>query len=387
MLVAAVVLQGFLSARSLSNGGTPSWMRGGFGRFDADRPVAEAQLGADWTPFQHIVLHAHGLARHEPHDNRGRRAGLVDAYIESDWDFGRHDLRILAGQNFLGTSRENVGPLWTSPYTITDSTLNSWIANEVRPIGVTGEWRVLTSNAVITMSATAFRGNDTMGALLAWRGWTSGNRLSVDGEVLPLPPLASLRNVFIRQRRDGTVPIESDLDGRTGYAARVRYTLPERLSLQLTRVDNEGDRALHRGEYAWRTPFWVAGADTHFGAATIATEWMHGKTGMGDPHGTSIDINFDSAYLLGSYKVARETFSARYEIFATVDQHPTAGRIYNEHGRAWTFAWLHAFAQRVRGGIEFTQFVGTHDEAAAIGVSPTLDARSVLVELRWSGGL
>jgi len=311
-IVASVILQGFLAARGYNTSGQPSWMTDGFGRFDTNsKGVADAQLGIDWQPVKHILVHAHGLARAEPSENRGRRSGLVDAYIESDWDFGRHEFLVRAGQNFLGTSRENVADLWTSPYTITYSTLNSWIANEVRPIGVTGEWRLLTSSAVITTSATAFRGNDTMGALLAWRGWTSGNRLSVFNEVLPLPPLQSLRRVFVHQR-NGTVPIEQDLDGRTGYAARVRYSLPERFSMQLTRVDNEGDRALHRGEYAWRTPFYVAGADLHVANATLASEWMEGKSGMGDPLRTAIDIHFYSGYLLGSCKLAKETLSARY---------------------------------------------------------------------------
>ncbi len=386
MIVAALALHGFLALRGSNSGGPPSWMAGDFGRFDTsgNALVADAQLAADWQPVKHLLVHAHGLGRIEPHENRGSHAGLVDAYIASDWDFGRNEFLFLAGQNFLGTSRENIADLWTSPYTLTYSTLNSWIANEVRPIGVTGEWTVLTSAAVITAAATAFRGNDTMGAMVAWRGWTSGNRLSVYDEVLPLPPLEALQHVFIRQRRDGTVPIERDLDGRTGYAARVRYSIPERANFQLSYVDNNGDRGLHRGEYAWHTPFWVAGADAHFGNATLVSEWMEGKSGMGIPPHPSIDINFYSAYLLGSYKIAKETFSARYEIFATVDQHPTDGEIYDEHGRAWTFAWLHELTKPLRAGVEFTQFVATHNEAADSGFSPVLDGRQVMIELRYT---
>ena len=384
MLIGAVILHGFLAGRAMDTSGQPSWMTGGFGRFDTkSRGVAEAQLGIDWTPVKHVLVHAHGLARAEPRDNRGRHAGLVDAYIESDWDFGRHEFLVRAGQNFLGTSRENVADLWTSPYTLTYSTLNSWIANEVRPVGVTGEWHLLTSTAVITASATAFRNNDTMGALLAWRGWTSGNRLTVYDEVQPLPPLQSLRTAFVHQR-NGTVPFEADLDGRTGYAARVRYSVPERFSIQFTRVDNEADRGLHRGEYAWRTPFYVAGADAHFAGATVASEWMEGKSGMGDPHRTSIDINFYSGYLLGSYKIAKETLSARYEVFATLDQHPVATEIYDEHGRAWTLAWLHGFPRNVRAGIEFTRINADHTEATENGFSPRVGGRQVMVELRWS---
>ena len=47
------------------------------------------------------------------------------------------------------------------------------------------------------------------------------------------------------------MPFESDLDGRVGYAARIRYSIPERFNIQFTRVDNRGDRLLHRGEHGF----------------------------------------------------------------------------------------------------------------------------------------
>ena len=37
---------------------------------------------------------------------------------------------------FLPTSRENVDPLWQSPYTLTLSSLNTWIGEEVRLAGL-----------------------------------------------------------------------------------------------------------------------------------------------------------------------------------------------------------------------------------------------------------
>lgn len=382
-------LRGFLTGRGVYADGQPSWTRGGFGRFDAggdgntSAGIGELQLGADWQPVKHALVHVHGVARGQTTETRGG-SGLVSAYAEGDWEFGRNELLVRGGQNFLGTSRENVADLWSSPYTINLSALNTWVAQEVRPIGINGEWRLLTSTALITTSLTAFRGNDAMGALLAWRGWTIGNRLAAYDEVLPLPPLRSLRDVFVRQSREGTKPFGPDLDGRTGYAARVRYAIPERFSIQLTRVDNRGDRRLHRGEYAWRTPFYVAGADAHAGNATFASEWMEGKTGMGDPSRASIDLKFYAAYLLGSYKLAKETLSARYEVFATLSQRPVEGDIYNEHGRAWTFTWLHEVARQIRAGLEFTQVAGTHDEAEDAGFSPVIDGRSVMVEVRMS---
>ena len=367
-------------------------MEGGLGRFDAggravergeSAALADLQLGVDAHFLQHFTLHAHGLARAEPSKYHGSRAGLASAYVEADFDRGRSDYRVRAGQFFLGTSRENVGDLWSSPYTITYSALNSWIANEVRPIGVNGEWRLLTSNAVITTSATVFEGNDSMGALLAWRGWTIGNRLSVYNEALPLPPLESLNTKFSGQRRDGTVPFERDLDSRPGYAARFRYTIPERFSIQYTRLDNRGDRLLHRGEYAWSTDFNHIGADLHLRQTTLLAEWMDGRTTMG-PTLVGVDMDFYAAYALASQQIGRSRVSARYDIFETSDNRPVNEDRYDEHGRAWTFTWLYDVRGHWRAGVEFTQVAGTHAEAEEANSPPQFDGRSYIVELRYS---
>ena len=85
-----------------------------------------------------------------------------------------------------------------------------------------------------------------------------GNRLSVYNEVLALPELFSLDNAsgaFGEQRNDGSKPIGSDLDNRLGYHARFKWEHDEIFNIQLSRVDNRGDRKLYRGQYAWDTTF------------------------------------------------------------------------------------------------------------------------------------
>ncbi len=385
-------LSGFVTARGQYASGIPSWTRGGLGRFDTggsapDRGEAAAlgdiQLGVDWQPVPHLLIHAHGLARAEPAENHGKRAGLVSAYVETGVDRGRNTFALRAGQFFLGTSRENVADLWSSPYTLTYSALNSWVANEVRPIGLNAEWQLLTSSAVITTALTGFEGNDSMGALLAWRGWTIGNRLTVYDEVLPLPPLNSLSTKFSGQRDDGTVPFGSDLDGRIGYAARVRYSIPERFNIQFMRLDNRGDRLLHRGEYSWATSFNQVSAAIHLRDTTVLWEWLGGRTTMG-PVLIGVDANFYAAYALVSQRAGRARISARYDLFSTSDNRPVTTDRYDEHGRAWTLAWLVDLHAHWRAGAEFTQVTGTHLEAEEAGLPAPFDGRSYILDLRYS---
>lgn len=377
-------LHGFLSAREIYTTGQSSWLQGGFGRLDTGASgvndhraltLGVAQIGATWAPSTWLDLHAHGLARREQSGAHGKRAGLVEAYV----DLHSEHFQLRAGQFFLGTSRENIEPLWTSPYTVNYSPLNSWIGEEFRPVGVDLVWR---PNFYLTAGATAFRNNDSLGALIGWRGWSAGNRLSVYNEVLPLPPLFSLPSDFSDQRHDGTVPFERDLDGRTGVSARLRLQLPERAMIQLTRVDNRGDRKEYRGEYAWQTHFNIAAAQVGLTSpATLAGEYCWGATGMGiSPHFVQADIA--TWYLLGSWKRGNDRFSLRFDTFSTTDRDGVAEN-NSEHGHSWVLAWMHDLRPNLRLGTEFLQVTGGRAAAQQSGFSPNTDARSLTVELRY----
>jgi hypothetical protein len=377
---------GFLSAREAYVTGPPSWISGGFGRLGAGangvdghafRGTAVGQFGADWRPNTWLTVHAQVLGRAEPSGSRGKRAGVVEAFV----DLHSERWRVRAGQFFLGTSRENTDPLWTSHYAQTFSALNTWIGEELRPVGVDVQW---TPNFYGSVGATAFRNNDTMGALLAWRGWSVGNRLTVYDEVLPLPPLTSLRTRFADQRADGTVSFERDLDGRTGYAVRGRVQLPERAMLQLAHIDNNGDRREYRGEYSWRTKFTVlsgeAGTSSPF---TVLAEYAWGKTGMG-VQPILVDADFDAGYILTSYKQGPNRFSFRFDRFATSDRDRSPLVETNtEHGRAWAIVWLRQLSPHLRLSAEFLQITGDRIAARESGFDPNLDARSVTVEVRY----
>jgi hypothetical protein len=373
---------GYVSARGISASGPRSWLEGRWGRLeggdDRNDVLGVAQLGIDWAPSKFFDVHVSGAGRRDAEESGGTSGGIVEAYVDGRAFVGLDEIQLRAGQFFLPTSRENKDPLWASPYTIQFSALNTWIGQEVRPIGVDLEWRHITGRGhAVTTAATAFRGNDSMGALLGWRGWSVGSRLSTYGETVPLPPLASLTTFFHDQRRDGTKPFGQDLDGKTGYSGRVRYSVPSRANVQYAYVDNNGDRALHRGEYAWRTKFHLFGAELGDpDVFSAAAEYMRGSTGMGFAQGF-VQADYYATYLLVSRKYGRHRWTARYELFNTEEQDFSLAESNDEHGRSWTLTWMVDLPKSLRFAGEFTQITGRRIDA------PDLDGRSVTIEARY----
>jgi hypothetical protein len=358
-------LDGFFTGRAMHASGPDTWLRGGTGRLPASdsEHFGIAQVSADWTPSLHFGAHVHGIARHEPSTYGGERGGLVEAYVDAR--IGGLTLR--GGQFFLGTSRENVDLLWNSPYTIHYSALNSWIAEEFRPVGVDASYKA----GLFTIGATAFKNNDTMGTILAWRGWDVGSRLSVYDETLPI----SVPSAFVFQM-PGTRPFEKDLDGRLGHSERIRYGSSDRGLIQLTHVDNRGDRARYGAEYAWDTRFNIAGAQ--FGnvdTTMFATEYLWGSTAMGFRPKPVVEAKISSAYVLVSHVYGKNRFSARYELFNMLDRAHAVSETYDEHGRSWTLTWFHEVTPHLRAGAEFTQITGHREEP--------FDGRSVTLDLRY----
>jgi hypothetical protein len=375
-------LRGYVAGRGVNATGPRSWLEGGFGRLEAggdrdDFSVA-SQMGIDWRPSKYFDLHVSGAARRDPEEFGGDDVGVVEAYVDARALFGLDELQLRAGLFFLPTSRENKDELWASPYAISFSALNTWIGQEVRPLGLDLEYRHTSGGGhIVTGAFTAFRGNDTMGTLLGWRGWTIGNRLSVWNEVLPLPPLESLQTHFERQRDDGTKPFGRDLDGKNGYAARVRWSVPQRANIQYTWLDNGGDRLLYGGEYSWATDFHLLGGEIGDPEKLIlAAEYMTGSTGMG-VFDVFVQTDFYAAYALLSHKRRRNSWTVRFELFGTEEKDFSIADSNDESGRSWTLAWLFDVTPKIRAGVELTQ---VDAERAA---TPDLNGRTVTAEVRY----
>ncbi|MEM8933631.1 MAG: hypothetical protein AAGE94_20750, partial [Acidobacteriota bacterium] len=328
----------------------------------------------------------------EPEADGGRAIGVVEAYAMLVRDLGTRDrLMVRLGHFLLGTSLENIEPAWASPYTSTFSAINTWIGEEVRPTGLEiGLDHAVGAIDNVRVTAAVFGGDDTAGTLLAWRGWSLGDRLSVFGERLPLPPLPGLADGagFGAQRDDGTQPFGDDLDGRVGWAASLGWLRPEAGSVRVTAYDNRGDRELHgtpgEQEYAWDTDFVVVAAEHHRGPWSFATEWMRGSTGMGEIAGPRVQADFEATYGLVSWAADAWRFTVRYDDFETVDRDGSSAYDPNDgSGSAWLAALLWEPSERpLRVILEWVDVDAQRPVAARVGESTTVGGQAWTLEAR-----
>ena len=342
-------LNGKASIVAAYNNSFDSWLVGNWGRFETGSNYSNhntdsfIELQFQYTyDSEALGADAHIQYRNNS-DNSGRELGLVEIKAFSQRELDNEWLMTLtAGMFFLPTTMENTDPFWESPYTLTFSSINSWIASEFRPIGIDLHFeKEADSGRRLSSALTLFGGNDAMGSQLAWQGWTYHRRRSVYGEELPLPNLNELapNGVFADQVDFGSTSYGKDLDSRIGYALRSSYAIPDQLFIQATWVDNRGDRGLHSGEYAWDTQFAMLGMEWHpLIGWTIAAEFMQGSTAMGDVAGPHVDVDFWSGYLLTSYNTLQWRYTFRLDRFLNDDRDNTPNDINDDAGDSYTAA-------------------------------------------------
>jgi hypothetical protein len=389
-----VRVDGLVAARGISVESRPPWLEGGFGRLTegGERPGdtvgafrGHLQLGLDWKPSEVWTVHAQGVVRYEPSEAGGERVGLMEGFLQYRPELTpSRALRLRAGLFFPPTSRENTERLWQSPYTITLSALNTWIGEEARLTGVDAALQGKSGDDEWELAGAAFLANDTSGALVAWRGWSFGDRLTSVGETLPLPPLATFGpGGAFGDQQAGTRPLD-ELDGRLGWQARGRWSRPSAVLLQAAWIDNGGDRRLYHGQYSWKTRFGQVGLDLHLGKTlTVVGEVAIGDTGMGPevPGGPHVDVRFEVGYLLASWHEGRWRVTARYDRFRNEDKDGTA-EPDGEAGWAWTAAAFWEPSKHVRVGVEYLDVHGARPAAAYSEADGDADARRLLLEFR-----
>ncbi|MDD5273954.1 MAG: hypothetical protein PHU14_14710, partial [Methylovulum sp.] len=345
---------GLADFRYLHADSRQSWIDQGLGKFrygaadngndlfrvDKAALVMQARLNWDWTG---IVTAKYSNRQKNPVDI-SEAVLLFRPVSTSAW---RLNARL--GAFMPPISLENSGTAWSSPYTLTNSAINSWVGEELKTFG--GEAQLsyqFASGDKVNLFGAGFGNNDTAGTLLAWRGWSMHDYVATVNDRLPLTTRANIFQLFPRQALQTQPFIE--VDSRPGYYAGISLERPELIKLRALYYDNRArTNAIDHGQYGWHTRFWSLGAKMDLPwQTTLIGQGMLGRTQMGrQTRGLfPVDSGFWAESILLSKAIGSHRLSVRHDRFGTTE-HDLSVRPINiepeyaeaaniEQGYAWT---------------------------------------------------
>jgi len=341
-----------LDGRLVSSNAYPSYTQGGISgvRFDEDqsglklgraRFALTERLGEVWSV--HLDASAWG-------DHDRIPAGLTEAYLQfRPYPFSGYRLRVKAGAFYPPISLENRAAGWESPYSLSYSAIDSWLAIEVRTIGVEAQLDWLGTRQGhyfdIGLTAGAFGWNEGAGGFIAGDGFTLTDRQTPYGGRVGLPNDPVLFNLEpFRQ-----------IDGHAGVYGGLELRWIDRFVVRALRYDNRADPAAEdfaSRAIAWETTFSSFGARFESGTGwTAIAQYLKGDTTIA-PGGFVLDWPFRAEYGLLARTFGRHTLSLRYDSFA-VATNANAGGAGGEIGHAWTAAYVFTANEHWRFTLEW----------------------------------
>ncbi|TDJ45490.1 MAG: hypothetical protein E2O52_06515 [Gammaproteobacteria bacterium] len=350
-----------------------SWTEGGLGklRYDEDSDgVKLSHVFLDYRGRLTQTLNLKATLMYNP--ELSNKLDFTEAYFElRPIPQSRWRTRFRLGAFYPHLSMENVDNAWTSPYTLSSSTINTWLAEELRIIGAEG--KVLrdfgkTSQHRVSFEGGVFWVNDPTGALLAAKGWSVHNRQSGIRAELPL--------------HFGTTfePFQ-ELDDQAGFYAGTQYQYGRRIKLKYHHYNNHGNpkQGPEWGD-TWLTYFDSAGLQLALPAKVgLIGQWLDGRTVWQD-----LDIGFDAWTVLLTRTFNKHRVSVRYEEFFMDKQASNWGpQQVLDDGQALTVAWLFSYSRSVRFGVEWINIESTRPQFVDAGFEPTIDENQLMLSIRY----
>jgi hypothetical protein len=373
-----------LDTRLVSSDAYPSLMEGGLGtvRFSShDDPLQLGRarfaltqpLGELWSTH----LDASMFDDHGKHP-----VGLTEAYLLfRPYPRGGYRLRLKAGGFYPPVSLENRASGWESPYTLSYSAIDTWLAVEVRTIGLEAQldWLGTRSGHDFDLGVTGgvFGWNDRAGVALATNGFTLSDRQT---------PL------FGRIGQPGVPPLNGaepfmELDHRAGVYGGLEARYLDRVVLRVLRYDNRADPTqidTLSHAIAWGTRFNSAGlrVEAEHGWTAIV-QWLDGDTTIA-PHGRQLSWPFRAQYALLAKRFGRHALSARYDRFE-VDSITPDGNGYQQ-GHAWTAGYVFDADAHWRFTLEWLRVASASYNRQDQGGAPFATETQLQLAIRYAIG-
>ena len=363
--------------RSITNGGlgtlryddTQSGLRLGRARF-----ALSQALGQVWS----LKLDASAWAEHDRNP-----VDLTEAYLQfRPYPFAGYRFRLKAGAFYAPVSLENRAAGWESPYTLSYSAINTWLAQELRTIGAEGQidWLGTRTGHGFDLALTGgvFGWNDPAGVVIANRGFSLSDRQTT---------------LFGRVGASNSSPLQSmelfhEIDHRAGYYAGIEARYFDRVVFRALHYDNRGDpeafdAAIHA--FAWDTHFNSLGLRAESNAGwTAIVQYLDGETAIA-PGSGYLGWPFKARFALISRQIRNHRISVRYDSFA-VDSESTEGG-GAQRGHAWTAAYVFEPDTHWRVTLEWLRVTSdSANRALDLGVSPVATETQLQLSVRFALG-
>jgi hypothetical protein len=373
--------------------GYPSWTEGSVGKLRYDERNDGLVMSRAFVDYQALVtdtLNAH-VSLEFYDDDLGSLADFTEAYVE--WrpvPKSANRYRVKLGAFYPRISLENMGPGWGSPYTLSSSTINTWVGEELRTFGaefsVSRPPQMLGGSHQFGLQAAIFYANDPAGSLLAWKGWSAHNRQSRFGDKLPLAPLPQIQPGMMFAAQDPFVTPFREIDDRAGFYVNAEWRFGNRVLVRAMHYDNRADPTiLEDGQYAWTTKFDHVGAQFSLPADFgLIAQWMVGSTAMGPVINAAhaVDVEYESKYLLLTKALDSHRLSLRYDNF-DISQNDRAPEDNNpENGHAWTIAYQYERSKHVSFATEWLSIKTHRCSWEYYGIDPTNTETQLQVSIR-----
>jgi hypothetical protein len=360
-----------------SSTGLTDWPDGGVGKLRvSDDGLGATRLFAEYHARITPTLNARVVADYVDDGSSG--LDLTEAYM--DWrpiPRSANQQQLKFGAFYPPLSLENGAHGWESPYTYSYSAINTWLGEEIRPLGV--EWSLrrrlqrLGNAQEIRAFVSGFYGNDPAATLLFWRGWSLHDRQTRLNDRLPIPSIPRFdANGAVVGLVPQTVQPLTETDHRPGAYAGLEWRYARRALVQIARYDNRADPwSFAESQWGWHTSFdhvavqvalpWQLG---------LMAQWMRGDTywvsgafpdGTHTPTARIVVDDFTAKYLMltRTWRDAHRV-SLRYDDFGIV-RPASVPVLHADDGHAVTLSYRYEMSERFSGGVEWLRIESQRD--------------------------
>lgn len=199
----------------------------------------------------------------------------TEAYFQlHPYPFGDWRTRVKLGAFYAPLSLENRAEGWESPYTLSSSAMNSWVAEELRTIGAEFKLEWLGTHSGHDFDA---------GAAFGVYGWNQGAGAALAASGFTITDWQG--SLFGRVGRPGSAngPIDEyhQFDHRAGTYLGLDVHYLDRLTLEGLHYDNHANPSAEDaaiGSYGWQTRFDTVGLRAENDAGwTAIVQWLAGE--------------------------------------------------------------------------------------------------------------